>query len=107
MKHLILAAAVALLPAVAMAQGAPAAPAGGAMPMCTAKVQDSCQQGPAQQARALDHYPADKRDAGNNKIGGGADTPAPHKMHKMHKPHATKVRKSIVTHDSTTTDAAK
>ena len=93
MKHVIFVAALALLPAAALAQNAAPAAAGASLPMCSAKVQDSCQQGPAQQARALDHYPADKRDAGNNKIG------AP--MAAMHKPKPHSVRKSIVTKDAT------
>lgn len=72
MKHLILTAALALLPAAALAQDAPepAAPAAGAMlPKCTAKVQDSCDQSQTTEKNALDHYPAETRDAGNNKIG--------------------------------------
>lgn len=82
MKHLILTAALALLPAVAIAQDAPAdpaaapaaepaaAPAPAALPKCTAKVQDSCDQSKTTEKNALSYYPADSRDAGNNKIAG-------------------------------------
>lgn len=87
MKHLILAAALALLPAVAIAQDAPADPAAApaadapaaeaapaaapaALPKCTAKVQDSCDQSKTTERNALSYYPADSRDAGNNKIAG-------------------------------------
>ena len=81
MKHLILTAALALLPAVAIAQDAPAdpaaapaadaaAPAPAALPRCTAKVQDSCDQSKTTERNALSYYPADSRDAGNNKIAG-------------------------------------
>ncbi len=99
MKHLILTAALMLLPAAAMAQDAPAAPAAAAasLPKCSAKVQDSCDQSMTTEKNALDHYPADTRDAGNNKI--GAPMAKPMMMHK-HKSGA--VRKSIVTEATTT-----
>jgi|GEM_PF-3318839 len=72
MKHLILIAAVALLPAAALAQDAPPADAMAAKPLpkCTAKIQDSCDQSMTTEKNALDYYPADSRDAGNNKIAG-------------------------------------
>jgi hypothetical protein len=89
MKHLILTAALALLPAAALAQDAPAAPAAGApLPKCSAKVTDSCDQSATTEKNALTYYPADSRDAGNNKIGAAPKT------------HTTKthsLRKSIVT----------
>ena len=96
MKHLILTAALTLLPAAALAQMTPApadAPAAAApLPKCSAKVQDSCDQSKTTEKNALDHYPADTRDAGNNKI--GAPMASKPMMHRTHK-HA--VRKSIVT----------
>ena len=81
MKSLIFAAAL-LLPALAAAQDAPAAPpaaepaiaapaapaAPAALPKCTAKVQDSCDQSKTTEKNALAYYPAETRDAGNNKI---------------------------------------
>ncbi len=76
MKHLILTAALAFLPAVAIAQDAPADPAAAPaaapapLPKCTAKVQDSCDQSTTTEKNALSYYPADSRDAGNNKIAG-------------------------------------
>ncbi len=75
MKHLILIAAAALLPTAALAQDAPAAPPADAMaakplPKCTAKIQDSCDQSKTTEKNALNYYPADSRDAGNNKIAG-------------------------------------
>lgn len=96
MKHLILTAALTLLPAAALAQMAPApadAPAAAAAPLpkCSAKVQDSCDQSKTTEKNALDHYPADTRDAGNNKIG------APMAAKPMMRAHKSAVRKSIVT----------
>ena len=92
MKHLILTAALALLPAAALAQDAPMAPAapaaGAPLPKCSAKITDSCDQSMTTEKNALDHYPADTRDAGNNKIGGAMT---------MHRPKLHAVRKSIVT----------
>ena len=107
MKHLILTVAIALLPTAALAQADPAAapeaavaaaPAT-ALPKCTAKVTDSCQQTKAQQANALDHYPADTRDAGNNKIG------APAAAHTMTK-HRHAAHKATTTVTTTTTQPA-
>jgi hypothetical protein len=60
--------AAAMIAAPALAQDAPAAPA---LPFCSAKVTDSCQQTPAQQARAMSGEQAEKRDA----KAGGAWTP--------------------------------
>ncbi len=51
-----------LVVAPAFAQEMPAAPA---LPMCSAKVTDRCQQSAAQQARAMTGEQADKRDARN------------------------------------------
>ena len=53
----VLAAAMIAAPALAQAPAA--------LPMCSAKVTDSCQQSPAQQARAMTGEQADKRDARN------------------------------------------
>ncbi len=99
MKYLLITAALMMAPAAALAQDPPADPgmaAGASLPMCSAKVHDSCMQTKAQQASALDHYPADSRDAGNNKIGAPM---APHHptraMHRAYKTHS--VGKSIVT----------
>ena len=106
MKHLILTVALALLPAAAMAQDAPAADpaaaapaaAPAALPKCTAKVQDSCDQSKTTEKNALDHYPADKRDAGNNKIGAPAAAPT-HVSHKRagHKHAAHKATTTTTT----------
>lgn len=64
--------AAAMIAAPALAQDAPAAaPAAPALPFCSAKVTDNCQQTPAQQARAMSGEQAEKRDARN----GGAWTP--------------------------------
>lgn len=59
--------------AVAMMLAAPslAQDAAPALPFCSAKVTDRCQQTPAQQARAMTGEQADRRDAAN----GGAWTP--------------------------------
>lgn len=85
MKRLIVAALIAL-PAAAFAQDA-AAPAPMAadapmaapmeakpLPKCTAKVQDSCDQSATTEKNALPYYPADSRDADNNKIAGAKPT---------------------------------
>lgn len=61
--------AAAMLAAPALAQDAPAAAP--ALPFCSAKVTDNCQQTPAQQARAMSGEQAEKRDARN----GGQWTP--------------------------------
>jgi hypothetical protein len=61
----VLAAVMIAAPALAQA------PAPAALPMCSAKVTDSCQQSPAQQARAMTGAQADARDARN----GGAWSP--------------------------------
>ena len=81
MKTMILAAAAALLlPVAALAQDAPAAPPADAamapkpLPKCTAKIQDSCDQSATTEKNALNYYPADSRDAGNNKIAGKRPT---------------------------------
>ncbi len=104
MKHLIIAASLALLPAAALAQdpgAAPAAaPAAAALPMCSAKVHDSCQQTKSQQASALDYYPTDCRDAGNNKT-----CAAPAHQGMAMKPHKVTARKSIITKSSEATPA--
>ncbi len=87
MKSLLIAALLAL-PGAALANShmekkAPmaAAPASG-LPKCTAKVQDSCDQSLTTEKNALDHYPAETRDAGNNKIGKMAMAPAAKPMKK-------------------------
>ena len=54
--------AAAMIAAPALAQAPAAAPA---LPFCSAKVTDSCQQTAAQQARAMTGEQADKRDARN------------------------------------------
>lgn len=83
MKSLLIAALLAL-PVAAVAQDAAApapAPAMDAaaapkpLPKCTAKVQDSCDQSTTTEKNALPYYPADSRDAGNNKIAGAKATP--------------------------------
>jgi hypothetical protein len=64
--------AAAMIAAPALAQDAPAAaPAAPALPFCSAKVTDNCQQTAAQQARAMSGEQAEKRDA----KAGGAWTP--------------------------------
>jgi hypothetical protein len=91
MKTLVLAGIAALLlPVGVIAQtdpaGAPAAAPAAPMtplPKCTAKVRDSCDQSTTTEKNALDHYPADTRDAGNNKIG-GATAPAGPARHMRH-----------------------
>ena len=60
--------AAAMLADPVLAQDAPAA---AALPACSAKVTDSCQQTPAQQARAMTGEQADRRDAAH----GGAWAP--------------------------------
>lgn len=91
MKTILIGAALLLLPAAAFANShmekkdaATAMPADGAMaakplPKCTAKVQDSCDQSTTTEKNALTYYPADSRDAGNNKIA-GAKAMAPKPM---------------------------
>ena len=69
-KTFLVSAALLLLPAAVAAQMAPAAP--GALPKCTAKVQDSCDQSATTEKNAIDYYPADARDAGNFKVGKAA-----------------------------------
>lgn len=81
MKSLLIAALLAL-PVAAVAQDA-AAPmpametmaAPQPLPKCTAKVQDSCDQSTTTEKNALPYYPADSRDAGNNKIAGAKAKP--------------------------------
>lgn len=88
MKTLIIAAAAALLlPVAAFAQEAPAAAepavapaqaaAPAALPKCTAKIQDSCDQSKTTEKNALNYYPAETRDAGNNKIAGAKASKPP------------------------------
>lgn len=92
MKTILIGASLLLMPAAtfanshmekkdtAMPAAADAAmPADGAMagtplPKCTAKVQDSCDQSATTEKNALPYYPADSRDAGNNKIAGAKAT---------------------------------
>ncbi|WP_185965233.1 hypothetical protein [Glacieibacterium frigidum] len=81
MKSLLIAALLAL-PVAAVAQDAAApapaeapAAAPAPLPKCTAKVQDSCDQSATTEKNALPYYPADSRDAGNNKIAGAKATP--------------------------------
>ncbi|WP_419814133.1 hypothetical protein [Glacieibacterium sp.] len=101
MKTLVLCAAAAmLLPFAALAQEAPAA-APPALPKCTAKVQDSCDQSKTTEKYALDHYPADKRDAGNNKI--GAPAAMPRSAHRRAARHP--VVKTTTTQTTVTTPA--
>lgn len=64
----ILAAAMLAAPVMAQDAAAPAAPT---LPPCSAKVTDSCQQTPRQEARAMSGAQVDARDARN----GGAWTP--------------------------------
>jgi hypothetical protein len=52
--------AAAMIAAPALAQDAPAAPA---LPMCSAKVTDNCQQTSGQEARAMSGEQAEKRNA--------------------------------------------
>ena len=111
MKHLILTVAFALLPAAAMAQADPAAApeaaaaaAPAALPKCSAKVTDSCDQSKTTEKNALDHYPADKRDAGNNKIGAAAPMHS-HAGH-MHAGHKHAAHKATTTVTTTTTQPA-
>ena len=68
LKTLVIAAAIAAVPAAALAQTA--------LPKCTAKLQDSCDQSMTTEKNAIDHYPAETRDAGNNKIGKASAMPA-------------------------------
>ncbi len=65
------------------------APASG-LPKCTAKVQDSCDQSMTTEKNALDHYPAETRDADNNKMGKAAMAPAakPAMKHKAAMKHS-------------------
>jgi hypothetical protein len=79
----VLAAAVIAAPAMAQA------PAPAALPTCSAKVTDSCQQSPAQQARAMTGAQADARDARN----GGAWTPDKRTTGMSSTDHATKKAK--------------
>jgi hypothetical protein len=103
MKTLVLITAAALLlPFAAVAQDAPAA-APPALPKCTAKVQDSCDQSKTTEKNALDHYPADTRDAGNNKIGATATAAAPRPAHRRAAHHA--VVKTTTTEATVTTPA--
>ncbi len=88
---LVLAAAMIAVPAMAQA------PAAGALPMCSAKVKDGCQQTPGQEARAMSGEQADKRDAKSggwapNKGGSDKDAMAPMKKpaHKAHHKAAAK-----------------
>ncbi len=60
---LILAAALFAAPALAQAADPAAPPAAAAMPMCSAKVHDACQQTKGQEARAMNAAQADARDA--------------------------------------------
>lgn len=65
MLKLMFVSAAALIAAPVLAQEAPAAaPAAPALPYCSAKVTDSCQQTPKQEARAMTGAQVDKRDAG-------------------------------------------
>ncbi len=73
-----------------------AAPAFAALPPCSAKVKDSCQQTSGQEARAMSAAQADKRDAAHggawaSDLAGQpkADKMAMHKK-PMHKKHAMK-----------------
>jgi hypothetical protein len=96
---LISAAMLFAVPAVAQDAMAPA------MPMCSARVQDSCMQTPAQQARAMSGAQADARDARTGMWtpnAGGADKDAmamPMKKHRMNK-------KSAMTTDPVAAEAA-
>jgi hypothetical protein len=67
-KLMFVTAAMLAAPALAQEAAPPAAPA---LPFCSAKVTDSCQQTAAQQARAMTGEQADARDARN----GGNWTP--------------------------------
>ena len=58
----VLVAAMIAAPTLAQTAAPATAPA---LPMCSAKVTDSCQQSPAQQARAMTGVQADARDARN------------------------------------------
>ena len=82
--------AAAPMTAEPMAAG-PMAAAPSAMPKCTAKVQDSCDQSKTTERNALDHYPADTRDAGNNKMGAAHAMPMSHAMPARH--HKPMMRK--------------
>jgi hypothetical protein len=88
MKPMLIAATL-LFVAPVLAQDA-MAPA--AMPMCSAKVKDSCMQTPSQQARAMSGAQADARDAKSGMWtpdGSSADKSAMAmpmmKKHRMHK----------------------
>lgn len=67
-------------PAAESAVAAPMAAAPAALPKCTAKVQDSCDQSTTTEKNALSYYPAESRDAGNNKIAGMRAKPMPKPM---------------------------
>ena len=62
-------------PAMSAAPGDPAMPA--KLPRCSAKIQDSCDQSMTTEKNALSYYPAESRDAGNNKIAGVKAMPKP------------------------------
>lgn len=103
MKTILIGAALLLLPATAFAAGHmekkdaatampaatpgdPAMPAAAVpgdaatpakLPRCSAKIQDSCDQSMTTEKNALSYYPAESRDAGNNKIAGVKAMPKP------------------------------
>ena len=113
-KHILVAATLAALPAAVCA--APMAAPAGALPKCTAKVQDSCDQSMTTEKNAIDHYPADTRDAGNNKIGGmhsamamPMDKPMMHKRMMHPKGHGMAMKKPMdkTAEPPMTPDAAK